>query len=477
MFNLLFVITLVAPIVLASALGARRALWIAWPVALLLLPVWMTISIGAMRLDLRTGAAIGCLIGFLVRPEPAAPTRMTSADWIMAALIFVQVLSENAVGMMGTFTNPDILRQWLLPYLMGRMFLGSTVDLARATRPMSKILLIVCLFAMFEAVTKFHPVNKILGRTYGLLEQGEGYRMGLKRSQVMTDHPIFFGMMMVLLQPWAIEASRRAGTGDGPRWWKAAPWLVAGALIGSVSRGPQLSAIFTGLAAIFFRNPRWRVTMLVVAFVAGAGGYAVKEILVEQLEQVAGETEENTRILIIDGEEELYSGTRHRVLLFKVYKDALDRAGFFGWGQQMLGIQLEESIAERFGSIDSHYVMFFLQRGYSGVVPFVILQFCTLAQLGRAAWIGRGARANMAGSLFGAMLAVDVGFFSVWFSPDFGAVWLFNCGLSAKLATLMPDTAIRPEVASHNAMAAAGLFPFRLYAGAAPVRNRPVEAT
>ena len=476
MFNFLFALALLAPILLAGAIGARRAMWIAWPVALLLLPVWMNIIVGAMRLDLRTGAAVGCLLGFLLRPERDAPTRWTSADVLMAVLVFVQVLSEHTVGLLGTLTVPDILRQWLLPYLMGRMFLGSTVDLARALRPMTRVLLIVCLFAMFEAVTKFHPVNKLLGRTYGLLEQGEGYRMGLKRSQAMTDHPIFFGMMLVLLLPWGIEAARRARSGMGPRWWRASPWLLAGALVGSVSRGPQLSAIFTALTAFFFRHPRWRTTLLTLAVLGGAGGYAIKELLVEQLEQVAGETEENTRILIIDGEEELYSGTRHRVLLFKVYKDALDRAGMFGWGQQMLGIQLEESIAERFGSIDSHYVMFFLQRGYSGVVPFVALQLCTLVQLGRAAWGGRGARADAAGSLFGAMLAVDVGFFSVWFSPDFGAVWLFNCGLSAKLATFAPDDSGPPEPDASAALDADNaILRFRLSSGTAPIRALPVE--
>lgn len=470
MFNVLFAICLITPIALASSIGARRALWVAWPGALLLVPVWMNLSMGAMRIDLRTGAAIGCLIGFVVSPETPSPKKWLVSDSLMAVLIGVQILSERQVGQFGTFTIFEVLRQWLLPYLLGRMFLGSIADIARAVRPISVLLAVVTIFAMVEAVTKFHVVNKLLGRTYGLLEQGEGYRMGLKRSQAMTDHPIFFGMMMVLFHPWAIEAARRARALEGPKWWRFMPWMVGGALVGSVSRGPQLSCIFTAISAFFFRHPRWRVVIVATMVVGGAAAYGVKEVLIDEFQKVAGETEETARIILIDGEEELYTGTRHRVLLFKVYANALDNAGMFGWGQQMRGIELEESIAERFGSIDSHYVMFFLQRGYSGVVPFVLLQLCTLVQLGRAAWGASGSRAGLAGSLFGAMAAVDVGFFSVWFSPDFGTVWLFNCGLSARLASLAPETSSTPVMEMREQEEAAAGPRRRTWTGVAPLR-------
>ena len=469
MFNVLFNLCLVVPIGLAGIIGARRTLWIVWPAALVLLPVWINVTVGAMRLDLRTAAAVGCLIGFLVRPENSAPFRLLASDWLVAFLIFVQVISEREVGQFGTFTIPEILRQWLLPYLLGRMFLGSTADVARALRPLSRILLLVTLFAMFEAVTKFHPINKLLGRTYGLLEQGEGYRMGLKRSQAMTDHPIYFGMMLVLLHPWAIEAARRAKAGLGPKWWRFLPWLIAGALVGSVSRGPQLSAIVTALAAFFFRNSKWRAPLVATLIVGGIAAYGVKEIVVDEFQKVAGENEETAITIIINGEEELYTGTRHRVLLFKIYADAIDTAGMFGWGQQMRGIELEEKIAERFGSIDSHYVMFFIQRGYSGIVPFVLLQLCTLAQLGRAAWASQNLRGSLSGSFFGAMAAVDAGFFSVWFSPDFGTVWLFNCGLATRLASFAPDRlSAEPMIAPPSSSSI-----FHLFAGPAPIRSTP----
>ena len=467
MFNISFTLSLLLPIALAASVGPRRALWIAWPVALVLLPVWINLSVGAMRLDLRTGAAVGCLIGFLMHSENTHPTPWLTSDWIMAILILVQVISERQIGQFGTFTIVEILRQWLLPYMLGRMFLGSTADIARALGPLSKILLIVTLFAMFEAVTKFHPINKALGRTYGLLEQGEGYRMGLKRSQAMTDHPIFFGMLLVLFHPWAIEAARRARAGLGPKWWRFLPWMVAGALVGSVSRGPQLSAIVTAIAAFFFRHSKWRVPLIATILLVGIAGYGVKEVLVDEFQKVAGESEETAITIIINGEEELYTGTRHRVLLFKVYADAIDNAGMFGWGQQMRGIELEENIAERFGSIDSHYVMFFLQRGYSGVLPFVLLQFCTLAQLARAAWASQGLRGGLAGSMFGAMAAVDAGFFSVWFSPDFGTVWLFNCGLATGLASFAPDRVGPKSTDSRSAVRSV----FHLFAGPAPVRD------
>lgn len=47
MFQILFVLSLMAPVALAVKLGGRRALWICWPFALLAMPVWMNLVVGA----------------------------------------------------------------------------------------------------------------------------------------------------------------------------------------------------------------------------------------------------------------------------------------------------------------------------------------------------------------------------------------------------------------------------------------------
>ncbi len=437
MFYGLFLLVLVASAVVTHRLGARPALWACWPPALLLLPVWLAAGMGALLLDLRTAAAAGVLLGGVSAWLGKWPSRWLFSDVLVVVLTATQVVSEYKVGIFGTLTVPELIRSWALPYFLGRFFLGSASELQGALRPFCKAMVGLSAFAMFESVTKLHLVNKALGKVYGVLEQGEGYRMGLKRAQGMTDHPIFFGMMLVLFLPWAMTAAGLAKSGrDTPRWWKAVPWLMGGALFGTVSRGPQISALATVYVATFFARPKWRVAMALLAIVGGTAVYTGRELVMDQLQKAIAEEDEEPIYVNIDGEEELYTGTRHRVLLFKVYAEALANAGLFGYGLQMTGIDLEESLAQRFGSIDSTYVMFYLQRGYSGVVPFVLLELCTLVQLGGVAWKGRGPVAGLAGAMFGAMAAVDVGLFTSWFAPDFGTVWLFLAGFAANLATL-----------------------------------------
>ena len=475
MFFLFFLAAFGGSFALSSARGAREGLWVSWPLALFLLPVWLVLKTGAFLVDLRTGAIAGALLGFLIHPPQTLPNRPVVSDGIVGFLVAAQVVSESLVGQFGKFTILEIARGWLLPYLVGRLYIGSNDDVRGAVRSLSKACLIISGFATFEAITKFHPVNEVLGRTYGLLEQGEGYRMGMKRAQGMTDHPIFFGMLLVLILPYAIEASRQARLGEAAGWRRLVPWALGAALFGSVSRGPQLSGLIAVYVSKFFYHPRLRVALLVLAVAGGVGAVFVKEVLIERLQAMAGENEETPRIIMIDGEPEEYTGTRHRILLFKVYARALETTGWFGWGQRMQGIELEEHLANRFGSIDSHYIMFYLQRGYTGIVPFVMLELWTLFILARAAWPGKGPRAGLAGPMFGAMAAVDLGFFSVWFSPDFGTAWLFNTGVAATLATLPVDAGRGATTLAPRSVAASPRRPPRLAPGHAPIRPLNLE--
>ena len=467
-----FVLSVVGSAAIASQLGGRKGLWLVWFLALLVMPVWLRFEIGALRLDMRTGAAIGAVAGFLGRPEPVAWRRWLIADGLMAILVVSQLCTDYSVGEFGTFSIFEAARHWLIPYVIGRLFFATTDDIGRSLRPFCHVCVGISAFSMFEAVTKFHILNKALGKTFGILESGEGYRMGLKRSQGMTEHPIYFGLVLVLLFPFAYEAARQAKAKLGPVWWRLTPWLMGGALFATVSRGPQLAGIGTALIVGFFRLGRLRIPVLCLAIAAAVAGLSAKEAIINSLEAAAGESsEEGGKILMINGEEEIYSGTRHRVLLFKVYADYLATTGWFGYGNKMKAIVLDEDLAERFWSIDSHYVRTYLQRGYAGTVPFVLLQVWTLVHLGWLAWPRDGPRASLAAGLFGAMGGVGLTLFSVWFTPDFATVWIFATGLAANLVVLKPDPEGPPAADNEDLGPLDVLLPRRrLVPGHAPLR-------
>ncbi|MFO0953741.1 MAG: hypothetical protein U0835_21810 [Isosphaeraceae bacterium] len=428
--------------------GGRAGLWFAVLASMLLMPTWITWRFGSLTMDFRAvGQVLGLMSLALAWSGPYPPSaerprrRLLLADLMILVLFLVQVYTQRRIGRFGPLTAPDIARRWVLPYVAGRVFLGSADDVARVLPVASKLLMGLATFAVVEAVTKVHLVNRLLGKNFALLEGGEGYRWGLKRAQGPLDHPIFFGMMLVLLWPWVDEAARRAWRGRGEKWWLALAGMMAAAVVVTVSRGAQISLVGTVGVTAFFRMPQYRLRMFVAAVVLGGGGYVAKHELSEVLSKWAGEKAEEVRIVEINGNEYEYSGTNHRVLLFKAYEQAMVDTGAFGFGYEMLGIELEEAVAQRFSSIDDHYIRFLLQYGYVGLGAFVLLSLVSLIDLARVAWDVRQEVSGLAAAQFGGFAMVTVGLLSVWFSPDFGAVWLFSAGLAGNLRCLPPSEA------------------------------------
>lgn len=472
MFYPLFVGLIVWIFYLATTRGAREALWLGWMPAMMLLPAWITTRSGALVIDLRTGAALAVLFGFLIAPESTYFNRFVLADLLMLSLVLAMIVSQYLVGPFTPLTGPEMVRRWMLPYLMGRLCLSRPRDVDRLIPIIARLCIILAVFAIVESVSKVNPVNRLLGKTYGLLEQGEGYRMGLKRAQGTLDHPIFFGMMLVMLFPWAIEAWRRGRRGLGPSWWRWVPILMGGALFCTVSRGPQIAGIFTFLATIFFRRPSWRFPLIIGVMVLGGLLYLNKHLVLELSAHMSGEAHQEKRLILIDGEEVEYTGTNHRVLLFRVYREAIDRVGWFGYGYSLRNVPLDPEQAERFGSIDNHYLLFLLQHGWVAILAFLSLGICVVLYLIKAAWRPLLTQAGLAGSLAGAMAAVLVLLMSVWFSPDFGAVWLFNAGLASALHAFPPvpsEAEPSPGVVPPPPLAVRLPRP-RLTAGHAPLR-------
>ena len=440
MFFPLFALVFIATLTAGLRGGASRAVAIGWVGAAFLLPFWLQVGVGSMFLDLRSGAVAAVLVITLTNP-PAGIFRLTFADALIGGVILVQVVTQFQTGTLRPLSVPEVCRKWLGPYLMGRLLITKPSDLRIAVGGLSRIIAGLSVYAVIEAFTKVNVINKVLGRTFDLLEEGEGYRWGLKRSHATFDHPIYFGMALVLLLPWAMEAARLARQGVGEKWWRRLPWMIAAALFATVSRGPQIAGMATATIYLFCRIPRIRVPMLLIGLVGGVGGYIVKEQLVDGLAMMAGEKggDAAPTYIQIEGEEVEYTGTNHRVLLFRVYDEAIQKAGAFGYGPDLHGIELEESIAQRFGSIDCHYLLFYLQNGYLGLGGFLILTLGILLNLGRVAFRRNLPQSALAAGLFGSLLAVAVLLMSVWFSADFGGIWLFSAGVAGRLPLLVVE--------------------------------------
>jgi hypothetical protein len=265
-------------------------------------------------------------------------------------------------------------------------------------------------------------------------------RWGLRRVEGPTFHPIFFGLLLVLLMPWALAAARRARLGTGPRWWALLPWLVGIAAFLTMSRGPQLAMLLTLLITLFCRFPAWRKVMATAA-VASLGLLLVgSSFLIGALHAWSNERADDMSKVSIQGELYDYSGTNHRLLQLKVYEQSALEAGWFGFGETLMLThpedlpKLEPHLVQQFSSIDNHYLMFLLATGYVGLFLFLALCAVSLLQWAPAAFDCRNPASFIAAGLFGAATAVIILMMTVYFAVDFGYFWLFTAGLSGSLA-------------------------------------------
>lgn len=425
----------------AASHGGGSAMRRGFFIVVLIAPTWMTYQLRSIRLDYRVIVGVITVVALIAFPPKKKLTfKPMLSDLFMGLMVLNIMWSQTLCGAMAPLTPFDIMAEWVTTYVVGRLFLQSADDIDDMVPVVVWMFIIVCGLNLFEAFVQKNMINTMLGKTFGLLEQGEGYRWGLKRAQGNVVHPIFNGFQLVMLFPWAAVAGRRAKELGLPFFYRYATWFGGVAAFFSISRGPQIALFMTIGVIFFFRNPKFRIPLLFIAITAVTGLVFGKDAVMHALGKMAGESEEDVRIIMIEGEPTEYTGTKHRILLLQVYREAIAKAGYFGWGKSMKGIVLEESIAQRFGSIDSHYLMFYIQYGYVGIGLFWALMLTVIVYSVCAAWDAKGPWCTLAGGLTGAFLAVGLLMSSVWFAPDYGAVWLFNAGLITNLRSLPKQT-------------------------------------
>lgn len=417
--------------------GPRVALWNGWLLAMLMLPVWMVRGFGSVALDFRTGAAMTGIFGFVLSSKEKLVYKFALVDVLVVCLFLTHLISGFSNREMSIMTIPNIARIWLLPYFAGRLFLSSIHDIKKFLPVVAVILIILSASNVFEAVTKTNVLCKAFGKRYPILEAGEGYRWGIKRAQGPLDHPIFNGLMLVMIYPFAVEAGRQAIAGKGPKWWMILPFTCFLSVVCTASRGPIIAALVAVMCTVVFSS-KFRVPLLIAVIGLGIAGYKIKDAIKDAVASLA-ESDDFERWVEIDGQEYRYTGTAHRELLFLVYKKAMRECKFFGYGARLRGVPIAEHLQDRFSSIDNHYLLFFLQRGYAGLYLFIGISGITLIYLLGMTWNRDLPQSGMCGAMVGSLLGVSMLLLSVWFAPDHGSVWLFFVGFVACMQTLDPN--------------------------------------
>jgi hypothetical protein len=229
-----------------------------------------------------------------------------------------------------------------------------------------------------------------------------------------------------------------------PRWWILVPALIALAALVTVSRSAQIAVLIVFAADLFFRRPAYRLPMAIAAAAIALVFFLFREQVLDLLGAYAGETNIGEDIVKIGGVEYEYTGTRHRDLLFIAYKDAIDHAGWFGYGTTEPDMPKDPDLPVQFESIDDHYLLHYLRYGAVGIGAFLLFAIASAWNLAREAWERDGPLSDLAAGLFGAFVAVIIMVRGVALSPDFGFTWLFVAGLAASMRARRKSVTVAP---------------------------------
>lgn len=451
LFYLLALIVFVGVILVGQARGVSfAAMWVVLPV-FLLAPAWLRTTFGSLTLELRSVAAFALILCALGQITQGGKIGFSLLDVFILGMAVSVSLSQWLCGTMGPLTIPDLMRRWVLPYVVGRLLLDKPGDLRKASIVFGCVVAFLGLAALGEMIVGINPWTVVFPHSFALLEEGEGYRHGMKRAHGPTDHPIFLGMILVLCFPFTIESFRLSLKKMAPKFVAWTPFLTMGGIFATISRGPMLAGFMALFSMMFFLSGRFRLPIALGMVVLAGIVYVEKDEALEILAQMGGEAkQEETRIIFIDGEPTEYTGTLHRLLLWRVYDDAIRTTGWFGHGFAMADIQLEEDLALRFGSIDNGYLLLLLQHGWTTVGFFVAMLAWMLLLLGYRAWSGPAEDRMFVSAGWGAVMGVTALLTTVWLSPDFSALLFAWAGWTASLVRIQaepptPESGVTPR--------------------------------
>lgn len=432
MFLALAFVALTPLTMVALTSGLKVAMRLCLPLALLA-PTWLWLEVGAVHVDLRTIALGFLVVASVLVHGVGLPRKLLLADFLVLSLALSEMVSLKLGGYLSASTIPEVLLKWGGPYLFARLLIRSKQD-ARELVPYALWgLLALTALAAMECVTKVNPISTALGHA-GSLASAHGNRWDFRRAEGPMKHPIFFGMALVLLLPWALEAWRLAKTGFGSRWWRTASVACLAAPVFTLSRGPILGVLTTLLVVSFLRRPRLRLPIGMLASLAVLGTYFGASDAVQMLEASAEDSVGAP--VIIKGQEHIYTGTNHRLLQFLVYQEALEDAGWFGFGRFVMSNPkhadyIEPHLRMLFRSVDNHYLVTTISNGYVGLGLFAAFSVCGLYYAYRSFVLDPSGL--LAPAVCGSLVALGVLMLSVWFDGDFAFFFLFNIGVAAAI--------------------------------------------
>lgn len=417
-----------------AALGAVIVLSFAFP-------VWIKFNLFGLPISVPTATACLAMLGYICHREGRIRSPLTLLDFSIAMMWGCHVASDSFARELTPALPIRAYGEWVLPYVTGRFAMRNRNDPTWIAMWVVGVLLLLGLMSCFESLTKVNPFEFVFGNRPTELAGRNASRLGFKRSFGPTTHPIFFGMMIVVLMPWLACLWQSFGSRRFRGFTLFAGILALAGTVFTGSRTPVLTILGAGSLSMVLqvRALRWPFGILLIVSVCGF--VAFPNEVTDTVSRWTGGYEKPI-LIEIDGKAVVSSSSRSRLHYFGIYSDALVKAGPFGYGTQATtgfplripNMEGEFRSANLFKMVDNAYILLTLRLGWLGGACLVILMLTAIAT-GLSLYFERPDQ--LFPGVVACLLTVIAcfSFLMVFMSYDFGFPILWTIGVLSGLAS------------------------------------------
>ncbi len=413
-----------------------------------LMPTWTATWVYGQPIDVRLATAIALIGAYCFHSDGKIWSRINLIDIAVAGLVVWQVTVDWLHDGFGALVPLTSYLEWALPYLAGRFSVMHSGALASIRLPFACCAVVIACLALVESFANVNAWEMLFGPVDDLVKRGRGMRYDfLYRAMGPTRHPIFLGIVLMLMVPWAVSLI----DSEGSRKLKYIGWLsLAGVVVGvlaTVSRGPLLCLFLAAATALSYYS-LWARRVFAVTIVLGAILAAVNWSSVVGFVESTGSINVRSRVVEVDGEAVAYTGSNNRLFVLEIYGPLVVRGGAMGFGTEATssfppnipGLPVSARAQEVLGIVDNSYILIGLRLGIVGLAFFVLMLFASIYNAFSLAR-NQSLVTYPGGSLFlvalgSILLAVSVEILTVFSSYDFIFWLLFTCGVVSGLTAL-----------------------------------------
>lgn len=411
------------------------------------MPAWLIVplfdtpdgTLYGSGLDMKVALGTLGLACYCFLPKRTLPLRLAPLDFLFLGLIAVHVVSDYRVSGATWMIPARAYAEWYLPYLLGRLACQSFEDMRWVAYSATCVAILLGIVAVLEAFAGVNLFEAALGDRPIEGFNRNASRWGIKRAFGPAMHPIYLGVVGVLLLGWSSFLSISALRKRVNALWLFAPVPVVLLVATTGSRGPILAMVIASFGYTFMTWRKLRLPIVGIAILVAGLLAANREYVLGELERWGkGGREVKTTELSIGDEKIVHSGLRNRLSIISVYGIAVKRSGLLGFGTDAVSTfpinvpvgprELETLKETRY--IDNTYLLLTLRFGYLGAAMFATICVLAVVQLIGVADRHRGRSPSiLACCLGGSLLGVYAAIATVWMPPDYGflLVWTMGC--------------------------------------------------